>query len=486
MRPRNDRRQRGPLSSEAEQAPYRHRASRARLAPRSAALVGGGARGDAHPRAPAAHVDDAQAGRRVQRRWPCGRPSSATCWRSASSARTASSSACRRPWRPDGRSRSRSSTTDGFRRRASIARRWSWRRNWRQDPPAAGRHPARARAALHVQQQRLLVPAVARRRLRDGDDAPDRAVGVSVGRQRHVRGSCAHRRCRRRRAGAEVRYERTVEYRADRPVRYLACVISRFVPWDDSGGRAGRRPAGVQGRPIRARRRPTPAPAVNVEVVATPQADGAEPRPAARVAEMLQFYATTIGEAPYPNFTLATLDDNLPGGHSPAFFAVLHQPLPTTPFSWANDPVAFENYPHFFLAHEVAHQWWGQAVGWKNYHEQWISEGLAQYFAALYAESDRGAGDGAQPDAPDARVGAGVRGPGPDLAGLSARPYPGRPARLPRRRLQQVRGRAAHAAAPDRRRGVLRGPAPVLRDSRFQKAGTDDFRAAFEAATPSS
>jgi aminopeptidase N len=32
----------------------------------------------------------------------------------------------------------------------------------------------------------------------------------------------------------------------------------------------------------------------------------------------------------------------------------------------------------------------GQAIGWKNYHEQWLSEGFAQYFAALYAERERG------------------------------------------------------------------------------------------------
>ncbi len=150
-----------------------------------------------------------------------------------------------------------------------------------------------------------------------------------------------------------------------------------------------------------------------------------------------------------------------------------------------NDPVAFENiYPHLFLAHEVAHQWWGQAVGWKNYHEQWLSEGLAQYFAALYAGSDRG------PDvvrvliAPDARVGDRIRVAGPDLSRLPARPHPGRRARLPRDRLQQVRGGAAHAAAADRRRGVLRRPAALLRDWRFKKAGTDDFRAAMEAETP--
>jgi aminopeptidase N len=106
---------------------------------------------------------------------------------------------------------------------------------------------------------------------------------------------------------------------------------------------------------------------------------------------MLQYFARTIGEAPYPDFTLTAVDDNLPGGHSPAFFAIFHQPLPTTPYSWADDPVAFDDiYKHLFLAHEVAHQWWGQAIGWKNYHEQWLSEGLAQYFAALYAADDRG------------------------------------------------------------------------------------------------
>jgi len=31
-------------------------------------------------------------------------------------------------------------------------------------------------------------------------------------------------------------------------------------------------------------------------------------------------------------------------------------------------------------------------VGWKNYHEQWLSEGFSQYFAALYAEKSRGPG----------------------------------------------------------------------------------------------
>ncbi|MEP6847292.1 MAG: M1 family aminopeptidase, partial [Acidobacteriota bacterium] len=34
--------------------------------------------------------------------------------------------------------------------------------------------------------------------------------------------------------------------------------------------------------------------------------------------------------------------------------------------------------------HEVAHQWWGHMVGWTSYHDQWMSEGFAEFSASLY------------------------------------------------------------------------------------------------------
>lgn len=37
-------------------------------------------------------------------------------------------------------------------------------------------------------------------------------------------------------------------------------------------------------------------------------------------------------------------------------------------------------------AHEVAHQWWGHAVGWTSYHDQWMSEGFSQLSASLYIQ----------------------------------------------------------------------------------------------------
>jgi hypothetical protein len=37
--------------------------------------------------------------------------------------------------------------------------------------------------------------------------------------------------------------------------------------------------------------------------------------------------------------------------------------------------------------HEVAHQWWGNVVGWSNYRDQWIDEAIANYLALLFADS---------------------------------------------------------------------------------------------------
>jgi hypothetical protein len=35
-------------------------------------------------------------------------------------------------------------------------------------------------------------------------------------------------------------------------------------------------------------------------------------------------------------------------------------------------------------AHEVAHQWWGQTVGFNSYRDQWMSEGFAEFSASLF------------------------------------------------------------------------------------------------------
>jgi hypothetical protein len=162
--------------------------------------------------------------------------------------------------------------------------------------------------------------------------------------------------------GTSLRYV----FLVNQPARYFSTVISRLTPAGDVEVTE-------------------PGP-ISVAVHANPRQMGRGRALSAQAAAILKVYGDVLGDYPYRTLTLAAVDDVLPGGHSPAYFALVNQPLPATKFTWANDPVAFEGYPQFFLAHEIAHQFWGGAVGWESYHEQWISEGFAQYFALLYAE----------------------------------------------------------------------------------------------------
>jgi hypothetical protein len=50
-----------------------------------------------------------------------------------------------------------------------------------------------------------------------------------------------------------------------------------------------------------------------------------------------------------------------------------------------------EHFTELVPFHEVAHQWWGNVVGWSAYRDQWIDEALANYLALLFADNQRNA-----------------------------------------------------------------------------------------------
>jgi len=269
-------------------------------------------------------------------------------------------------------------------------------------------------------------------------------------------------------------------YVASQPLRYLAFVVSRFVraetvtigfPEVPQSKMEGVPMTGLSYRSL------------NLAVEANPRQVSRGHELVDRAADIATFYQSIIGDSPYSSFTIALVESDLPGGHSPAYFASLNQPLPTTQLVWRNDPAAFNNFPEFFIAHEIAHQWWGQAIGWRNYHEQWISEGFAQYFAAMYAQHQRG---------DEAFYGV-IR----QLRRWAIEQSEQGPVSLGYR-LGHIRGesRVFRALVYNKGAAVLHmlrrllgdeaffsGVRRFYRTMRFKKAGTEDFREAMEAAS---
>jgi hypothetical protein len=106
--------------------------------------------------------------------------------------------------------------------------------------------------------------------------------------------------------------------------------------------------------------------------------------------KILRFYSEYFGPYPYKNLAVVLRPIQQPGGHAPATVAIVNRVFKFFQKKFAKDPLYVPEYPDFLLAHEIAHQWWGQTVGWRTYRDQWLSEGFAQFAAWEYMRSEHG------------------------------------------------------------------------------------------------
>jgi hypothetical protein len=186
-------------------------------------------------------------------------------------------------------------------------------------------------------------------------------------------------------------------FAVERPVRYLAFMATRLEQTDrltvalDAAETSGSPPGSIP-QPVGVSTAAFPGyRSLDLTVDANPRMVDSSRRFGDRAADIASFYYGLTGDLPYKSLGVALVESTNLSGHSPAYLALLGEPVPGQSASRpAPNPVNIAAYPDFVLAHEIAHQWWGQAVGWRNYHEQWLSEGFAQYFALLYLGHDRG------------------------------------------------------------------------------------------------
>ena len=107
-------------------------------------------------------------------------------------------------------------------------------------------------------------------------------------------------------------------------------------------------------------------------------------RVAQHAADTVRWFELLFGPFPYSRLAIS----QIPGDFGQGWPELVY--LPTLSFlpSQTRSELGFntkseELQNRLFLAHEIAHQWWGNEVGWKTYHDQWLSEGFATYAAAL-------------------------------------------------------------------------------------------------------
>ena len=101
--------------------------------------------------------------------------------------------------------------------------------------------------------------------------------------------------------------------------------------------------------------------------------------PFRRAAEIVEFYSRLIG--PFPYSSLAHVEAITPYGGMENATAIFY-----------NDSLyRARALPEQTVAHEVAHQWFGDAVTEDDWHHLWLSEGFATYLAAMWSEHAAGA-----------------------------------------------------------------------------------------------
>jgi hypothetical protein len=92
----------------------------------------------------------------------------------------------------------------------------------------------------------------------------------------------------------------------------------------------------------------------------------------AELNNCVRYFSVLFGDYPYPVFR---------GAFHPFGYG---QGFPTTLMIPGADRATM--YTYQFIAHETAHQWWGDSVLWRSYRDQWLSEGFAEYSGLLYTQ----------------------------------------------------------------------------------------------------
>lgn len=119
-----------------------------------------------------------------------------------------------------------------------------------------------------------------------------------------------------------------------------------------------------------------PSPARNAQAVANTS------------ARAIDFYSRYFGPYPYSQLALTQMPGTESQGWPGLVFLSSYSFLTPQEKSQLHMSAVGEVLSNQVVAHETAHQWWGDLVIWNGYRDQWIVEALANYSSLMLLESE--------------------------------------------------------------------------------------------------
>jgi aminopeptidase N len=103
-----------------------------------------------------------------------------------------------------------------------------------------------------------------------------------------------------------------------------------------------------------------------------------------KTPQMIRFYSEKIGQPyPYPKYAQVCLPEFNGGMENSSATSMSDEAL-------LDEIEVLERSEDALVAHELAHQWFGDLLTCKDWSHIWLNEGFASYFDPLFAQHDRG------------------------------------------------------------------------------------------------
>ena len=118
-----------------------------------------------------------------------------------------------------------------------------------------------------------------------------------------------------------------------------------------------------------------PSPTENLQMVGTAS------------ARAIEFYERYFGVYPFSELAITQLPGMVSQGWPGLIFLSSYAFLSPEEQSRLEPDAVRRLLSQQVIAHETAHQWWGDLIIWNGYRDQWVFEGLANYSALMLLES---------------------------------------------------------------------------------------------------